>query len=129
MNCWISEPKTLWDWLRYFTEVPELRNWLELQEHWVWQQYTGVNTKTGQEIYEGDIVKYYILSDEGKKGIVKFGEYANPWGGDEWTGHIGFYIEWNDDMTRKDLGYWTGSKVNSRNMIEVIDNIFESPSV
>jgi len=88
-------------------------------------QFTGLLDKNGKEIYEGDIVGERTLTDSPRLGVVKFGEYANPFNSDEFTKHQGFYVDWNCDMTRRDLGFWTGHKLD----FEVIGNIYENPEL
>ena len=81
-------------------------------------QSTGAIGKKRKEIFEGDIFSYHF--DEKKVGIVKYGEYRNTMGDDSHGGHIGFYVDWNDDnYLRKDLAYWV--KVS-----EVIGNIYQN---
>lgn len=73
----------------------------------------------GKYIYEGDIIKHHF---ENVYGIVKFGKYNNICD-DRHGGHIGFYIDWQDDFhkkaTRKDILFWA-------KLGEVIGNIFEN---
>ena len=80
-------------------------------------QYTGLNDKNGKKIHEGDIFSHHFT--EKLKGIVKYGEHQNVMHGDRFGGNVGFYIEWNDDVTRNDLLYWI--KIS-----EVIGNIYEN---
>lgn len=76
----------------------------------------------GQEIYEGDIFPDHFNSKN--FGVVKFGEYRNPWMDDKHGGHVGFYIEWENDkgLNRKDLTYWAKISV-------VIGNVCENPGL
>lgn len=56
-------------------------------------------------LWENDIVEY-----EGKKGIVRLGEYDNK--------HYGFYIDWQqDDLLRKDILFWADK-------VKAIGNVF-----
>lgn len=85
-------------------------------------QYTGLTDKNGRKIYEGDIVRDHF--DASVMGIVRYGEYRSVFNDDAFTGHVGFYIEWQKrkDVLRKDLGYW------ARNS-EFIGNIFDNPEL
>jgi len=69
-------------------------------------QFTEKTDVTGQKVYEGDIFSDHFSSKV--RGIVKFGEYRNPFNDDEHGGHVGFYIDWKGDrgLNRKDLAYW-----------------------
>lgn len=74
---------------------------------------TGVTDSEGNEIKEGDFMEDVL--NTGKIGQVKYGLYYNCFDRKEvkdFGGHIGFYVDFNDERTRKDLFYWAkNSKV------------------
>lgn len=75
--------------------------------------------KKGKVLFEGDMV----YSAETGEGIIRFGEYANPFGGDS-ERHIGFYIDWRGEGSislRRDLGYWV-----KENRLVYMDNARET---
>ena len=86
-------------------------------------QYTGLRDKNGKEIYEGDILRVWWNSVDGKDiggvGIVCFGNH-NATGEDYYSNpSYGWYIDWNG----------TYSLVNIPGEIEVIGNIYENPNL
>ena len=84
-------------------------------------QYTGLIDKSGNKIWENDVIRYY--SGE-VYAPVKFGEYQN-WFDSTSTCHVGFYVDWDEKYgIRKDLGYW----INIAN-VEVVGNIFDNPEL
>ena len=86
-------------------------------------QYTGLTTKNGNMIFENDVVNYKNESvGYDKNGIVKFGEYHSGFDGN--ANHIGFFIEWNSDCLRKDIGFWAKNRE-----LEVVGNIFDNPEL
>lgn len=91
------------------------------KEHYEIMQYTGLKDKNGKEIYEGDVFVHHF--EPNQKGIVKYGEYRNVMNDDRFGGHVGFYIEWQDEFTRSttrcDLGYWAKHS-------EVAGNIYQN---
>jgi uncharacterized phage protein (TIGR01671 family) len=99
-----------------YDKEKELEQW---QKEIVFMQYTGLKDKNEKEIYEGDIMPYHF--DENKKGIVKFGPYRNPCD-DKHALHIGFYLEFNDEVLRKDLGYWIKTTF-------IKGNVYENPEL
>jgi len=86
-------------------------------------QFTGFRDDNCVEACEGDLIPY-VFNNE-KLGVVKYGNYKNICD-DEFTDHIGFYIEWQNEelksMVRIDLGYWL--KVSS-----IVGNIYENPEL
>lgn len=112
------------DWI-YSNPMPDMGfwKWVAYDSTTIFNEWTGLLSKDGVEIYEGDIVEGGF---EKHRGVVSFGLYANPFGSDEWTGYQGFYIKWSREhaeMTRGDMGYWINRGMETA--IEVIGNIYE----
>lgn len=86
-------------------------------------QYTEMTDKAGHKAFEHDIIKHRF-GDE--IGIIRYGEYNNPFGDDGFGGHVGFYVDWvagtYPQTLRKDLGYWI-------EMVEIIGNIHDTPEL
>lgn len=85
-------------------------------------EYTGETDKNDRQIFEGDIFADHF--DTSIVGIVRYGKYKSVFNDDAFTGHIGFYIEWQqkENVLRKDLGYWAKESA-------VIGNIFDNPEL
>lgn len=95
--------------LMYNHYCNQLSNPLGLYE---FQKPTGFSDKKGIDIYEGDKIEDVLQS--GKIGIVKYGLYHNCFDRKEvkdFGGHVGFYVDFNDDKIRKDLFYWSKNSV------------------
>ena len=75
--------------------------------------FTGATDSEGEKINVGDFMEDVL--NTGKTGIVKFGLYYNCFDRKEvkqFGGHVGFYVEFDEIKTRKDLFYWAkNSKV------------------
>jgi hypothetical protein len=75
--------------------------------------FTGVNDREGNQINEGDFLEDVL--NTGKVGQVKYGLYFNCFDRKEvkeFGGHIGFYVDFDNERIRKDLYYWAkNSKV------------------
>lgn len=87
----------------------QLSNSLGLYE---FQRSTGFSDKKGVKIFEGDKIEDVLQS--GKIGIVKYGLYYNCFDKKEvkeFGGHVGFYVDFNDDKIRKDLFYWAKNSI------------------
>ena len=84
-------------------------------------EYTGREDRFKNLIYEHDLVKNSLGNEI---GVIRYGEYRNPFNDDSFACHIGFYVEWFSGCyaadLRKELGYWS-------QYIEVFDNIYNDP--
>lgn len=80
---------------------------------------TGSNYKDGNLAFEGDLIHNFSSI-----GVIKYGEYRQPFNDDEYTKHIGFYVYWLEEKDKRtlraDLGYWL-------EFVDVIGNIHDSP--
>lgn len=87
-------------------------------------EYTGLTDKSGNKVFEGDIFLNKFHNEPTNIGIVRYGEYCNAFNSDPYCSHIGFYVDWNDDLQimRKDLGFWCKRR-------EVVGNIFDNPKL
>lgn len=80
----------------------------------------GFTDKNGKLAFEGDLVK-----DDSNDaiGVIRYGEYRQPFNDDKFTKHIGFYIDWleenNKATLRVDLGYWLP-------LVKIIGNIHDN---
>lgn len=89
------------------------------RKRFIIEQCTGLKDISGNETYEGDILKYYSGS-ENLFMIVRFGEYKEDCGS-----NLGFYVEHikkEQEYYRKDLLFWLEES-------EVIGNINENPEL
>ena len=102
-------------------------------------QYTGLNDKLGNEIFEGDIVKYHDDFDETEyTSVVKFGEYEQDGSDGEYapTECIGFYVEVKSYFVLYYSGDWEPCPyLLQRNLLEVakscevIGNVYDNPEL
>lgn len=118
----------IWDFESAFSE-----NFIEVtkgglyptDECSILMQYTGLKDKNDKEIYEGDIIKFHIFTQELGEG---FGVYE---GEREWIGEIAMesFGVWLESDTEEKSGYiinWYGTHEES---IEIIGNIYENPEL
>lgn len=79
--------------------------------------------KTGELAFEGDLVEDEF---DVAIGVIRYGEYKQPFNDDKFTKHIGFYVDWieGDDrgLLRVDLGYWLP-------LVKIIGNIHDNPEL
>ncbi len=123
---WDTKSKVMLDWFGIMQEAFNRDGsrllydvFTRIHEHWIIQQFTGLKTKNGREIYEGDILESpmpdfnnkHLFPDNTKyeyswweRGTVtyypelaRFGlNFCSPFGGEGYTGkeqHISEYLE------------------------------------
>jgi uncharacterized phage protein (TIGR01671 family) len=97
----------------YLDDIVEiLTDALDAEEHWLkctdhaLMQYTGLKDKNGQEIYEGDIVRYNYWGHFHQNILVEYQEVAG-----------------SDDMGTDMIGFMDVSSG------EIIGNIYENPDL
>lgn len=82
---------------------------------------TGLTDSNEKLAFEDDLIKYFDSI-----GVIKYGEYKQPFNDDESTKHIGFYIYWlnyrKQATLRADLGYWM-------EFAEIVGNIHDDPGL
>lgn len=79
-------------------------------------EFTGKFDNAGNKVFEGDLFEHVLNTNS--LGIVFNGEYKNcfdkfPY---QQGGHVGFYVEFGDEKTRKDLSYWCENSEVVRNI-------------
>lgn len=83
----------------------------------------GFPDKNDNAAFEDDLVKD---NSNGVIGVIRYGEYRQPFNDDESTKHIGFYVDWLEETVklflRADLGYWLP-------LVEIIGNIHDNPEM
>ena len=86
-------------------------------------QFTGLTDKNGKRVFEHDVIKHHF-GDE--IGVIRYGEYRNPFGDDSHGGHVGFYVDWvsgtEPGLLRKDLAYWM-------KIVDILGNIHDNPEL
>ena len=90
----------------------------EWTENCIVMQYTGAKDKTGQEIYEGDVVKDVKTNEIGE---IEFGHPYNQ----------GFYCRIKKDFNgvEIDKSSWFVLTIENSKELEVIGNIYENPDL
>jgi len=81
-------------------------------DDYVWMQFTGLFSKSGKEIYEGDILRFFYDGEEFHTGPVSWREEFAIWG----SAFMLTQIE-PEDLWVKECEY------------EVIGNIYENPEL
>ena len=101
-------------------------------------QYTGLDDKCGNKIFEGDIVKHHDFGKTEYTSVVKFGEYEQDGSDGEYapTECIGFYVEVKSYFVLYYSGDWEPCPyLLQRNLLEVakscevIGNIHDNPEL
>ncbi len=86
-------------------------------------QDTGLPEEKGNKVFEGDCIQDIFCDSI---GVIRYGKYWQPFNDDNFTFHVGFYVDWvsgeRKEMLRKDLGYWI-------NRAEIIGNIHDNPEL
>lgn len=79
-------------------------------------QFTGLTDKSGNKIWENDIVNH-----NGEYAPVKFGRYCSCF--EYGNYNSGFYVDFPEEtFYRKELGYWCGK-------VKVAGNVFDNPEL
>jgi uncharacterized phage protein (TIGR01671 family) len=94
------------------------------------QQFTGLLDKNGEEIYEGDILRYnYQLNEPGRKDTDFFGEVIYDSRAIRCSEldayHVGFILRGYDETFEE---YWYTDMPDMED-VEVIGNIYENPEL
>lgn len=93
---------------------------------WNWMQYTGLKDKNGKEIYEGDIIKFYICQNSKGEAWLSRDGGACEWIGEYIFKEGRFTIGKAKCVSDEEIMFGPVSNWDSK---EIIGNIYENPDL
>lgn len=92
----------------------------DILENYEINQYTGEKDIKGNEIYVGDIFRHKYDADKISTGIIKLGKRKDYISNR--SKEVGFYVDWDNCLLRKDLGYWA-------EITDIQGNVYDNPEL
>lgn len=93
--------------------------WYEVNTRYVIQQFTGLKDKKGKEIYEGDIIKCKPIDVIHPQDLFKYNNFE----------FLTSAVYWSKEYCCFETDFNSSCFADSKNVIEVIGNIYETPEL